>query len=69
MVNLKYYYIIGEGVQPPEGVNLSIANADILLDLTKLAKTLDLAQIQKMSPSQIQEGSSNLPPKEKPETC
>ncbi|MEZ4826291.1 MAG: glycosyltransferase family 61 protein [Bacteroidia bacterium] len=43
VVNLDYYYLLGEGKNPKEGVDLEINIADIELDVAKLKATVEFA--------------------------
>ncbi|MEZ4774403.1 MAG: glycosyltransferase family 61 protein [Bacteroidia bacterium] len=43
VVNLDYYYLLGEGKSPKEGVDLEINIADIELDIAKLKATVEFA--------------------------
>jgi len=44
-VGLDYYYILGEGRKPPEGVDLHLVGEDILINLDELSNTLKLAGV------------------------
>ncbi|MDX2246615.1 MAG: glycosyltransferase family 61 protein [Bacteroidia bacterium] len=46
VVNLDYYYLIGEGKSPKEGVDLEINIADIELDVAKLKATVEFAGVE-----------------------
>ncbi|MEZ4851659.1 MAG: glycosyltransferase family 61 protein [Bacteroidia bacterium] len=46
LVNLSYYYLIGEGPSHPEGKSPEIGGANIRLSLTKLKATLDFAEVE-----------------------
>lgn len=45
-IGLDYYYFIGEGEAPPEGVDPHLAGDDILVKLESLSKTLNLAGVR-----------------------
>jgi hypothetical protein len=44
-VGLDYYYILGEGRKPAEGVDLHLVGEDILINLDELSSTLKLAGV------------------------
>lgn len=44
-VGLDYYYILGKGKKPPEGVDLHLVGEDILVNLDELYSTLKLAGV------------------------
>lgn len=48
LAGVAYYYLEGEGFRPPNGINLSIGNADIRLDLRKLEQILALAGVDRI---------------------
>jgi len=45
LVDVEYYYIIGEGPRPPDYVDPLLIEDNIFINLDKLAKVMDLAGI------------------------
>ena len=45
LIDVEYYYIIGEGKRPPEYVDPISVHDNILIDLDKLAKVIELAGV------------------------